>query len=44
MNFMPDAKAFRRAMGQTVGNPTALDINLQFDLIAEEYVELESAC
>ena len=44
MNFMPEAKAFRSAMGQPIGNPTALDITLQFDLIAEEYVELECSC
>lgn len=44
MNFMPDAKAFRRAMGQPVGNPTSEEIALQFRLIWEEYEELEAAC
>jgi phosphoribosyl-ATP pyrophosphohydrolase len=44
MNFMPEAIAFRRAMGQTIGSPTEDEIALQFDLIAEEYYELLAAC
>jgi phosphoribosyl-ATP pyrophosphohydrolase len=44
MNFLPDAKAFRRVMGQKVGNPTSEEIALQFRLIREEYEELVSAC
>lgn len=42
--FMSEAKAFRRAMGQTIGNPTGDEIELQFSLIAEEYEELVFAC
>ena len=44
MNFMPEAIAFRRAMGQTIGSPTDAEIELQFNLISEEYEELVSAC
>jgi NTP pyrophosphatase (non-canonical NTP hydrolase) len=44
MSFMPDAKAFRRVMGQAVGSPTSAEIELQFDLISEEYNELVSSC
>jgi hypothetical protein len=32
MNFMPEAIAFRRAMGQTIGSPTEDEIELQFKL------------
>jgi NTP pyrophosphatase (non-canonical NTP hydrolase) len=44
MNFMPEAIAFRRAMGQTIGSPTVDEIDLQFELISEEYEELVSSC
>jgi predicted HAD superfamily Cof-like phosphohydrolase len=44
MNFMPEAIAFRRAMGQTIGSPTEDEIDLQFDLIKEEYEELTCSC
>lgn len=43
MNFLPDAKAFRRLMGQSVGVFTPEDVLLQKTLIREEYLELSEA-